>query len=317
MATLSIAGVSERDVDLLLLEEFQSSEPFQRWFVETALGAGNHLGQLREARRSVTHSTGESDLEVSFEGERGVTVLMLENKVNAGLQPAQAQRYLDRGNAYVTGNKCSSFHAVIVAPARYFGDAATHKGFHNRVTYEQLLAWYERAHDIGARRHYKMSLLRSAIDKGTLGYQPEEDAPTTNFWRAYWELASARAPDLEMAEPKAKPSGSTFVAFHPPGLPPGTEIVHKLTFGCVDLQLSGLGNRLNEVRAAFGQALEPDMTVAKAAKSAAIRIAVPKLTMTDSWDRQVEGAGAGIDAARRLFRWFLANEPAWRRGLIP
>ncbi len=63
---LNISGVSERDVDLLLLEEFLSSLAFQEWFVAQALGPDVRLGRLVEAKRSVTDSTGESDLEVAF-----------------------------------------------------------------------------------------------------------------------------------------------------------------------------------------------------------------------------------------------------------
>ena len=43
-ARVSIAGVSERDIDLLLLEEFHSSAAFQVWFVSQVLGASADLG---------------------------------------------------------------------------------------------------------------------------------------------------------------------------------------------------------------------------------------------------------------------------------
>ena len=35
---LFIAGVSERDIDLLLLEEFHSSPRFRDWFIDQVLG---------------------------------------------------------------------------------------------------------------------------------------------------------------------------------------------------------------------------------------------------------------------------------------
>src|SRR5688572_22073219 len=91
---ISIAGVSERDIDLLLLEEFHSSPTFQAWFVAQILGGGAVTGELVSARRSVTQSTGESDVEVAFKCDDGREVrFLIENKLNVGFQPLQAERY--------------------------------------------------------------------------------------------------------------------------------------------------------------------------------------------------------------------------------
>jgi len=307
-----IAGVSERDVDLLLLEEFQSSTSFQEWFVSQALGPSVSLGHCVAAQRSVTQSTGESDLEIVFIDAQGTqTRMLIENKVNAGLQPFQAERYHLRGEAYVSRGECSAYYTVIVAPARYFGESGTTKGFDWRVTYEQILQWFIQAEFLGERRQYKTALLKSAIDKGTLGYQPEEDAPTTEFWRAYWLLSREHAPELEMKEPTIKPSGSTFIYFRPPALPRGIEICHKLTRGCVDLQLSGMGHRLNEVHTVLAHRFTADMQLSQAAKSAAIRLTVPVLDTNGLVETQIQEIRAGLDAARHLLQWFLEHQNAW------
>lgn len=275
---LNISGVSERDVDLLLLEEFLSSLAFQEWFVAQALGPDVRLGRLVEAKRSVTDSTGESDLEVAFSDSEGKRArLLIENKVGAGFQREQAARYQRRGDGYVAQGRCATFYAVLVAPKRYFGGADSVKGFGGRVTYEQILAWFQGADELGERRAYKTALLRSAIDKGTLGYQPVEDASVTNFWRSYWTLASERGPELEMSEPIGKPSGATFICFRPPSLTGGVEICHKLTYGYVDLQLPRMGRRLNEVRSVLASHFEDGMALARATGSAAVRIRVPTL----------------------------------------
>lgn len=64
---ISVAGVSERDIDLWLLEEVQSETSSAEWLVEEALGTTIDLGECVGARRSVTHFTGESDLEIDYE----------------------------------------------------------------------------------------------------------------------------------------------------------------------------------------------------------------------------------------------------------
>ena len=312
---IAIAGVSERDIDLLLLEEFQSSPSFQDWFVAEALGPSVRLGRCIAAERSVYHSAGESDLEVTFlDSEDKKTRLMIENKVGAGLQQLQAQRYQDRGQQYIAGGDCVGFYTVIVAPARYFGTSEGAKGFGSRVTYEQVLSWFQNAAELGDRRNYKTKLLQSAIQKGTLGWQPEEDKPNTRFWQGYWRIATERAPELEMWKPaEGKPSRSGFIGFHPrhPPLPNGIKLYHKFNHGHVDLQLAGMGRRVNEVNSILGQYLEPGMTVESAAMSAAIRVLVPKLTSSLPVEEQISNVYVGIEAAKQLYAWFQMHQGAW------
>lgn len=303
-ATISIKGVSERDIDLLLLEEFQSSQSFRDWFVAQTFGPDVSLGKFIGAERSATHSIGESDLEVRFLGKENLrTRLMIENKINASLQPMQAERYLEKGQVYVKQGKCSAFHTIIVAPSSYFGKSNSNKGFGHRITYEQIKDWFQQEEGLGERRHYKLTLLKSAIDKGMLGYQPEEDASITSFWRAYWHLANGLAPELEMREPQGKPSGSGFVHFRPTPRPPGVDIVHKMNHGFVDLHLRGMGKHVNYVREALKPFLEEEMGVASASGSAAVRFTVPKLRPFDSIDSQAQNTCAGIDKAKQLLVW--------------
>ena len=64
----NISGVSERDIDLLLLEEFMSSKEFQDLFLKLTNFYNKNL-EFVEAQRSVTDSTGESDLEITFQSK--------------------------------------------------------------------------------------------------------------------------------------------------------------------------------------------------------------------------------------------------------
>ncbi|MBI3830778.1 MAG: hypothetical protein HY291_14755 [Planctomycetes bacterium] len=236
---------------------------------------------------------------------------MIENKVGAGLQPLQAERYRLRGDSYIATGHCAAYYTVIVAPARYFGEMEGHKGFGSRVTYEQILQWFLDEQSLGERRYYKAALLRSAIEKATLGYQPVEDAPTTSFWRTYWQYARNFAPRLEMKEPSSKPSGSGFIYFRPPSLPRDVEICHKFNRGFVDLQLNGMGNQLNMVNTILGPHFDPNMELTLAAKSAAIRLKVPILTANIAIEKQELEVRAGLDAAMRLLTWFLSKQDVW------
>lgn len=315
-ALISISGVSERDIDLLLLEEFHASPQFRIWFIVQSLGFSVAPEYFVSAQRSVTHTTGESDLEVVFANVNGAkTQLLIENKINAGFQPRQAERYRHRGIAYIARGQCVAFHTVIIAPERYFGEAEATKGFDGRLTYEQLHDWFLLSEELGERRLYKAALLHSAITKATYGYQPEEDASNTEFWRAYWLLSRQYAPELEMKEPSSKPSGSDFIYFCPSSLPKGVEICHKFHRGCVDLQLKGMGRRLNEVNTVLSLHFTPEMRLVGAAKSAAIRIAVPLLDSSICPADQMVSIQAGMEEARNLLVWFLKYQDTWLNHL--
>lgn len=306
--SIEFVGVSERDIDLLLLEEFLSSVDFLHWFAAQAIGPDFSVGRLLKAMRSVTQSTGESDLEVALEGADGKSVMLLiENKVNAGFQRQQAERYRIRGNTYLERGEYSSFRTVLVAPDRYFGSATELKGFNARITYEAIRDWFANTHSMGARKNYKEGLLTAAIKRGTHGYRPVIDPPVTNFWHMYWQLAQKNAPELEMKEPASKPARAGFIYFHPTNLPIGVDIVHKLRHGNVDLQFAAMGNRLNELRTLLRHNVDPDMKIVKASKSGSVRLRVPQLNTRLDFAKQEEHARQGLDAAKRLLALYIKH----------
>jgi hypothetical protein len=260
--------------------------------------------------RSRTDGIGESDLELAYLDSSGaLTRLLIENKVSAGFQPRQAERYQDRAAIYLARGDCQRIATVLVAPSSYLGPSLKTYGFSRCLSYEEIRDWFAAEESLGDRRLYKVRLLEWAIDRAVLGYQPEADAAITDLWRSYWRLAVAAAAELEMEEPGAKPSGSTWIAFRPPPLPPGTYIVHKLERGQVDLWLPGRGAYLSRVREEFASLLERDMEVARASKSAAIRVQVPKIAIGAPLSTQESAVLAGLRAASRLLALYMAAHP--------
>ncbi len=310
MVASRIAGVCERDIDLLMLEEFQSTPRFVDWFLQVAGVEGIEAHQLRSASRSITDSTGESDLELGFDvGFSSRVVVLIENKLAAGLQPMQAERYGQRGRGYVERGQAERFHTVIVAPDRYFADGLQTKGFEHRVSYDRILTWFENAEELGPRRHYKTGMLRSAIERATLGYQPEIDGAVTDFFEAYWQIAVAKFPELGMVRTRReRPGGSGRVYFKSPELTAMCcDLAHKTSRGVVDLHLRGRGHKMAMVEAALRSLIDPDMTIERAAKSAAIRLSVPVLDRLSPAMDQRDALLAGMLAARRLALWAAAH----------
>lgn len=258
------------------------------------------------AFRSVTESTGESDLEVFLADDAGeTTCLLIENKVHARFQPQQAGRYQQRGKSYIAAGRCSAFVTVLVAPTVYLGSSSADSlGFQAHLSYEAIITWFDQQVSLGQRAIYKTTLLGAAIEKATLGYQPSEDVAVSDFWRSYWLLAAREAPELEMQEPGPKPAGSTFIYFRPPVLEFDTYIVHKMTYGNLDLQFYRMGTRLSDLRARFGPCLESGMSLQRAHQSAVIRLKVPKLNPGLSFDEQLAHIRICLEQGKRLLQWY-------------
>ena len=300
---ISVAGVCERDVDLLFLEEFIASDSFRNWFL-AVVGAQAQSVRLVQAARSVTFSNGESDLELTFESDDGNrTRFLIENKIAAGLQPRQAERYQERGESYCRRGLCHQFRTVLIAPAGYFGEDRDRKGFDAVLSYEAICDQLRKAD--GDRVHYRDYMLTKAIEKAELGWQPIEDEPVTRFWERYWELACEIAPELGLKKPGSKPSHSSFIYFLPPSLPPHVDLYHKVVYGHVDLQFGGMGMRTAEIQHELGAHLSPEMSIERASKSAVVRVRVPHIDMTEDLLALEERMTRGIRVVQTLLQWYL------------
>ncbi len=114
------SDVTERDIDLLLLEEFHSSADFRSHFIKLLEGLVAPGVHYLSGEHSVANSSGQSDLEIAFLDSDGKKCRMLiENKIAASFQPEQAQRYRKRGELHIRTGICDRFVTVLVARAVY------------------------------------------------------------------------------------------------------------------------------------------------------------------------------------------------------
>ena len=299
---VSIGAVSERDVDLLLVEEFASSPEFVRWFLDRIDAAAPEPVEVMRCRRSATDSTGESDVEVFVRAGDETVAILIENKVHAAAQPRQAERYRERGGGYVHAEICRRFVTVLLAPQNYL--RGNPKGFDRAVSYEDLVRVFEDPEIVPARSRFKCAVLRSAIEKSVKGYQAVEDAAVTQFWLGYWKRAQAIAPDLDMKKPGGLPASSSFVYFRPGNMPKGTYLVHKMAHGLIDIQFDGMAEKVSELRERYRAALRPEMLVTRAAKSGVIRVEVPKLRPSDDITVQVDDVDTCLRRSVEMLDWF-------------
>jgi hypothetical protein len=304
---LSLA-VDEACTDLLLLEEFYASDAFSAWFLARVTADDERWqgATVRHVGRSVVRYGRESDLEVGFEARDGRRLrLLIENKIKAVFQKGQVEAYHDRARRFVEQGECEVALTVLVAP-RAYGAADR---FDRAVAYEQIRDWYMARKN--ARARYRARVFQSGIDKAEGQSYSEPDVKVTEFWQRYYPMACEEAPALCMRDPGVRQASGTFVEFNDAPLPRGVLIVHKLTHGFVDVQLKGLGTRLETVRDVLGGRLPEGAEIVRAARSASVRLRVPTISVWDDFGVQMEAVRTGQAAANSLLAWVQSVPDAW------
>ena len=295
-----IEAVAERDIDLLLLEEFHRSSDFRRWFADKILDNANDEGFVG-AWHSVTHPRlGESDLILLLDSDQRRTAILIENKIDAVVQPDQAERYRQRGQEGVTEGHWDDFRTCMVAPQRYLDSTADARLYDASISYEEIRDWNAESNADPERSRYKARMLTEAIEQNRRGYQPTPHEAVTEFWLRYYRLVQLEYPQLEIRKPGIKPVASDWPEFLNKELGQGRRIVHKWRHECVDLEIRSAGERVDELTGTYALVLPQDADIVRTGGSASIRFRSPAVDRFGDFDAQVGAIRAGLDRAVRL-----------------
>jgi hypothetical protein len=295
-----IEAISERDIDLLLLEDMYASPTFVGWLVTKVFGHDIAFGEVISANHSIFDEEGESDIVLQFRDRMGVScALLIENKVAAPPQPDQAARYRIRAETGAKDGKWEKWKTAIIAPAAYLEVKAD--GYDARISYEDIACWYEvTPHD--ARAAYRARIMRDAIVRARRVGISRVDPVITAFWKMYHADSRLLFPELKMKDPGDKGPNSTWIQFRPTRLGSGRALDHKLLRGCLDLSFWGVRSELlDELRPRWNTLLvSHDATVEATGGSLAVRAVVPVVNPRDDYSSQQQAARAGMKAAYRL-----------------
>lgn len=281
----------ERDIDLLLAEELSVNPEFADW-LKARTGIANRPGTVADIFVSKSNNLGESDLIAIYElGDGSQFALMIEDKVDAPLQPQQAERYRMRAQREIKLGTCASYAVLLCAPRHDNSTGAG--GFDGVVSFEEIAAFLRRDNP-SARDRYRASFLETAASRRVNNWVREEDPQTEDFWSAAFDLASREFPILEM-KPLKVTKGSSWIDFRPRWMPTQPRRIYvrvKGDRGQMDLTFSG--SRAEVLHELIQHLLEPDMTVHQTSGSAAVRLVVRGFDIS-------EGVGAGLPRLRNAF----------------
>jgi hypothetical protein len=118
---MSVVRKYERDIDLLLAEEFFVSPAFATWFLNKTNSFNDVSAQVVDVFVSRSDTTGESDLVVIFEKQDSGNrfALHIEDKIDAPLQPEQEARYRLRAEAEMLRKLYCAFEVILCSPEAY------------------------------------------------------------------------------------------------------------------------------------------------------------------------------------------------------
>jgi hypothetical protein len=287
-----LATVAERDIDLLLMEEFHVSDDFVAWFSgEVGIRDASPAG----AWHSLSDTDGESDLllRVLKDGRR--IGILIENKISAPEQDHQAERYHLRGIKSREQGKLDDYVTVMCAPIRYLDGMSATSVYQHRVSYEKIAAWF--GMQTGRRAVWRHHIMLEAIDQGRRGYTMAVNETNTAFHLSYWEYLQKRHPLIHMARPKSRGNKSNWIILKGHDFPKGVSMHHKLDQQVFELGFPG--RSIEEVLAAKSDWPDDIVPVQKRG-TASLAIRVPAVDMTLGLAAQLPAIDEALAAAYRL-----------------
>ncbi len=295
--------VSERDMDMLFLEEFVISEEFLNIFT-SKIGISD--AAVVEIEHSKTHPEfGESDMTVIIETDGKKHGLLIEDKIDAIAMPEQCDRYMKRGELGILNGDYSSFDVFIVAPEKYLNDNIEAQKYPNKVSYEECQLYFEKGAD--SRKIFKLSQIKQAIHKQKTGYQVIENKEVTEFWSKYISYKKRNYNHLLFTATEGpRGANSTWPQFNT--VIEKLYIIHKSERGFIDLTIPSMAEFLPQLEMLLNEMVnlkENDMTVHPTGKAGAVRLYVPIVDFSKPFDEQtddIEKCFKGIEKMSELVK---------------
>lgn len=258
---IQIDTTLERDMDLLIIEEFIADRDFANIFLNKVGIFDNYtIDEVIHSKRDAEFGESDIVLILNINGKRHA--LHIEDKVDAMAMPNQHGRYDKRATKDISNGEYDSYSVLIVAPAKYLDSNKEALKYPNRVTYEELVDHFKK--QSGVRYLYKIALIERAIIDQKNGYQYEADARMVDFCKEMAKYQQEKYPQLPKMSTAWWPICSTPIN--------GASIVFKANKGHCDLQFGN--TTVEQLFPRVQKIISNRMHVVKATRSASVRIEV-------------------------------------------
>ena len=284
---IKIDTTLERDMDLLIIEEFIANTGFAELFL-SKIGIREYiLVEAIHSKRDVEY--GESDIVLLLEYQNKRHAIHIEDKIDASAMPNQPERYHSRAQKDISKGVYDEYSVFLVAPQKYIETNEPAQKYQFKVTYEELLEHFYTLED--PRYLYKIALIERAILNQKNGYQYQADERMSEFCGKLNEYKKDFFPFLPPLSTAWWPECSALVS--------GAKIVLKANKGHCDLQFAR--TTIEELNSCVAHKLKGRMYIAQAGKSASVRINVAPIDFEQTFSIYKNEVHCALEAIAELY----------------
>jgi hypothetical protein len=287
-----LASVRERDIDLLLMEEFHITDSFVAWFCGEL---GLHDVVPAGAWHSVSNTDGQSELVLRVLREGRRIGIFIENKIYAPEQNSQAERYHLRAINSREQGKLDDYVTVMCAPSIYLNALTPKSAYQHRVSYEQIADWFSQQE--GRRAAWRHHIMLEAIDQGRRGYTMVVDENVTGFYQKDWKYVRHHHPRIQMKRPTNKSSNASWIIFKGHDFPRGVNMYQKNNEKVMELVFKR--RKIADILRIKSD-WPDDIAVVQKGETATLAISIPAIDMKLDLDAQLPAVEKALEAAYRL-----------------
>ncbi len=270
--------IFERDIDLLIIQEFIDKRPFANLFLKQVGIVDNEEYIITDTYQSLYSQEGESDITIILNRNGKRFGVFIEDKINAITMNEQSGRYFVRAEILKNKKQLDDYVVFLAAPKSYI---QSHKNDKNAqysyfVSYEEMLSVIE-SYD-GAAEKYKADMIRFALKEKEKGYLMIEDEKVMRFWEVFTNRCKQNSSRLVITNnKKEKGTDSSWIWFKTSF--PKVSIVYKTNRGIINLRVPKYANAFDVFVDAVKPLMQQDMTFEKMSGSANVTIKNEKLIL--------------------------------------
>jgi hypothetical protein len=265
----TLTHATERDVDLLLVEELLSSGHFVRWVASHVWPDAKPVSWKTLHSHRPIQNRREVDITVQIDETGGrKSALLIENKLVESPQFGQAESYRVACQRLVIEKQVDSAACLLVCPDGYCDEWPLFaQAFDATIIYEDIgRMFFSRAQsesaEISRRLRHRASIMEQAVERRRRGYVAVEHPAVGTFNQAYLALLRQIAPDIKpgpvLLKTARRPSESVSMIFDHVDMLPSTlqprRYSHELGNGedhrthCVQVTWGGWGARWPDLK---------------------------------------------------------------------
>ena len=251
---------------------------FINWFVSKTKFHGS-AWTVVDLFVSKANNLGESDLIVVLANQASERVaILVEDKVDAPIQPLQAERYRLRADQARRAGEWSDYEIILCAPRTYLDSRPEQAGaFDKMVSFEEIAEFI--GQDTNARAKYRSDFLATAATRRKNKWKREQDDVADAFWNF--------VPSWLTTKPKNK------------------YLWIKCKQGLCDLTFDS--TVVHEFKARIADILPSEMTVERTGNAAVIRVTALPFAAAEGIETALPKVRRAFESCEKLARFYCSN----------